>query len=491
MNLNMQHICVIRLPSWKSKTMFKLLKDKKFWKTMIKLTVPVALQNLLTSSFTLADTLLVSSLGTVALSSVGMIGQWAWLMNMILVGFCSGTAVFISQYWGINDMKKIRHIGGISIVFALIVSVVFTAVSLIIPNYVIRIFNSDPEVIAAGSEYLKYVAFSYIAIAVTNILAAILRAVENVKLPMYVSAFTTVINIFLDYAMIFGKFGFSKMGIKGAALATTVSAWLGVVLIVVISLIQKNLLVKDTAEFFRFNKEETVLYIKKAAPVVLNESMWGLGTFVYNIIYGNMGYEYFSALTIVRSFENICFVLFIGICSAASVMIGKSIGMGEIERGIEDSKRFSVIVPSIAVVVSILILIFRQPLVGVFNMGNSISQLSLDTAEIMMIIYAAAFPFRMFPYLQIVAIYRSGGDTVTGAKFELICLWALSVPATLIAVYLFKVPFLAAYAIMYIFEDIPKVICCLKFYASKKWIKPVTKEGIEALEKLKLRGEKK
>ena len=124
-------------------------------------------------------------------------------------------------------------------------------------------------------------------------------------------------------------------------------------------------------------------------------------------------------------------------------------------------------------------------------MGNSISQLSLDTAEIMMIIYAAAFPFRMFPYLQIVAIYRSGGDTVTGAKFELICLWALSVPATLIAVYLFKVPFLAAYAIMYIFEDIPKVICCLKFYASKKWIKPVTKEGIEALEKLKLRGEKK
>lgn len=471
--------------------MFKLFKDKNFWKIMIKLTVPVALQNLLTSSFTLADTLLVSNLGTVALSSVGMIGQWAWLMNMILVGFCSGTAVFISQYWGVKDMKRIRHIGGISIVMAVIVSVLFTAISLLIPNYVIRIFNSDSQVIAAGSEYLKYVAFSYIAIALTNIIAAILRAVENVKLPMYVSAFTTVLNIFLDYAMILGKFGFPDMGIRGAALATTISAWLGVLLIFVISFFQKNLLVRDTAEFFRFSKKEVVLYIKKAAPVVLNESMWGLGTFVYNIIYGNMGYEYFSALTIVRSFENISFVLFIGICSAASVMIGKSIGKGEIERGVEDSKRFSIIVPAIAVVVSVFIFIFRHQLVNIFNMGNNISQLAVDTAGMLMMIYAFAFPFRMFPYLQIVAIYRSGGDTITGAKFELLCLWALSVPATLIAVYVFKVPFLAAYAIMYIFEDIPKVICCLKFYLSKKWIKPVTKEGIDALEKLKLRGEKK
>lgn len=471
--------------------MFKLFKDKNFWKIMIKLTVPVALQNLLTSSFTLADTLLVSNLGTVALSSVGMIGQWAWLMNMILVGFCSGTAVFISQYWGVKDMKRIRHIGGISIVMAVIVSVLFTAISLLIPNYVIRIFNSDSQVIAAGSEYLKYVAFSYIAIALTNIIAAILRAVENVKLPMYVSAFTTVLNIFLDYAMILGKFGFPDMGIRGAALATTISAWLGVLLIFVISFFQKNLLVRDTAEFFRFSKKEVVLYIKKTAPVVLNESMWGLGTFVYNIIYGNMGYEYFSALTIVRSFENISFVLFIGICSAASVMIGKSIGKGEIERGVEDSKRFSIIVPAIAVVVSVFIFIFRHQLVNIFNMGNNISQLAVDTAGMLMMIYAFAFPFRMFPYLQIVAIYRSGGDTITGAKFELLCLWALSVPATLIAVYVFKVPFLAAYAIMYIFEDIPKVICCLKFYLSKKWIKPVTKEGIDALEKLKLRGEKK
>ena len=471
--------------------MTKLFNDKNFWKTAIKLTVPVALQNLLTSSFTLADTLLVSSLGTVALSSVGMMGQWSWLINMILVGFCSATTLFISQFWGIKNLKKIRHIGGIAIIFSLAVSVTFTAVSLCIPELIVRIFNSDADVIEAGSQYLKIMAFSFLPIAVTNILAAILRAVENVKLPMYVSGFTTVLNIFLDYCMIFGKFGFHKMGIRGAALATAVSAWLGLILVVLISFIQKNILAVNSRDFFRFSREELKAFVSKASPVVLNESMWGLGTFVYNIVFGNMGYEYFSALTIVRSFENIAFVIFIGICSASSVMIGKSIGQGKIERGITDSKRFTVIVPVLAFVIAVLIVVFRNQLVSIFNMGNNISQLTISTARNLMIVYAAAFPLRMMPYLEIVSVFRSGGDTITGAKYELICLWALSVPATIISVYVFKVPFIAAYAIMYIFEDIPKNILCFRHYLSNKWIKPVTKEGVDGLKIFKMKKDGK
>lgn len=464
--------------------MIKLFKDKGFWRTAIKLTVPIALQNLLTSSFVLVDTLLVSSLGTVALSSVGMCGQWSWLMNMILIGFSSATTLFVSQYWGVKDDKSIRHYSGISIALCTLIALVFTLFSVIAPRLVVRMFNSNPDVISAGTEYLRFVALSYIPIALTNILSAVLRAVENVKIPMYVSAFTTVLNGFLDYALIFGKFGFPKLEIKGAAIATAVSAWIGVVIILIISIIQRNILVTKTKMFIQFSKFELKEYVKKATPVVVNEGMWGLGMFVYNIIFGNMGYEYFSALTIVRSFENMSMVLFIGMCSAASVMIGKSIGKGEFERGLTDSKRFSIIFPIAALIISIIIVIFRTPLVGIFNMGNNISQLSLDTAYVLMIIYAIAFPTHMFPFLQIVAIFRSGGDTVTGAKAELACLWLCSIPATLIAVYLLKVPFVVAFTIMYVFEDIPKCIFCIKFYKSKKWIKPVTEEGKRALKEL-------
>lgn len=464
--------------------MLSLFKDKGFWVTAFKLTLPVVIQNLLTSSYTLVDTLLVSNLGTVALSSVGMVGQWAWLMNMILVGFASATTVFVSQFWGIKDMGKIRHIEGISTVFAFGVSALFTAVSLIVPNLVVGMFNSDSQIISVGSEYLRAVSFSYIPIALTNILAAVLRAVENVKLPMYVSGFSTVLNIFLDYVMIFGKLGFPQWGVKGAAIATSVSAWLGLALLVIVSIVKKNIIIENPKKIFNFSKQEISSYVKIATPVVLNEGMWGAGTFVYNIIYGNMGYEYFSALTILRSFENISFVLFIGISSAAAVMIGKSIGKGNIKRGLVDSKRFMIIVPILAVIVAITIFVFRYQLVNIFNMGNNISQLAIDTAGIIMAIYAVAFPFRMLPYLEVVAVFRAGGDTVTGAKQELFCLWALSVPATLIAVYVFKAPFVVAFAVMYIFEDIPKNIMTLKFYLSKKWIKPVTKEGLEGLDKL-------
>lgn len=466
--------------------MFSLFKDKGFMKTAVRLAVPVALQNLLTSSFTLADTLLVSKLGDVALSSVGMIGQWAWLMNMVLVGFCSATTVFVSQYWGIKDIKKIRRISGISIVFALIVSVLFTTVSLVFTRGVVRIFNSDSAVISAGSEYLRLVCLSFIAVALTNILATILRSVENVRLPMYVSGFTTVLNIFLDYAMIFGKFGFAKMGIRGAAVATVISAWSGVAILIIISVFQKNILIANPKKFFIFSKEEFKIYVKKATPVVINEGMWGAGTFIFNIIYGNMGYEYFSAITILRSFENIAFIIFIGICSASSVMIGKSIGSGKIERGITDAKRFSYLVPVLAVLTSVLIIVFRNQLVSIFNMGSNIAENTLNTAAILMIIYSCAFPLRMFSYLQVVSVFRSAGDTVTGVKYDLVSLWAMSIPATLIAVYVLKLPFVFAFAIMYVFEDIPKTMMCLRFYLSKKWIKPVTKEGREALKEYEL-----
>lgn len=465
--------------------MTKLFKNKRFWKTALALAVPVALQNMLTSSFTLADTLLVSRLGDVALSSVGMVGQWGWLMTMVLVGFCSGTTVFVSQFWGIRDIKHIHSVCGIALVSALAVSGIFTAVSLAAPQYVLRMFNSDPAIIAEGSKYLKAVAFSYFAVAITNILSTVLRSTEEVRLPMYVSAFTTLLNIFLDYCMIFGKCGFSEMGIKGAALATSISAWAGVAVIVLVSVIRRNILISPLKEMFFFKKSEIAEFYKKTAPVVFNEGMWGAGTFTFNLIYANMGYEYFASVTILRSFENIAFIFFIGMCSACSVMIGKSIGMGRIDTGIQDSKRFAILVPSIAVLVSVVIIIFRHQLVGIFNMGNNISEVTLNSAIIIMTIYACEFPIRIIPYIQIVGIFRSGGDTVTGVKYDLSTLWFVSIPATLIAVYVFKAPFVVAFAVMYIFEDYLKTFLCLRYFRSMRWLKPVTAEGRKALEEYK------
>ncbi len=457
--------------------MINTLKDKGFWKVAIKLATPIVLQNILISSFTLADTLFVSQLGDVALSAVGMIGQWGWLLNMILIGISSGTSVFVAQYWGVKEIKKINLTCGIATLSAIFISSVFMLISLLFPEGVINIFNDDSKVVSDGISYLLIVCFSYPAVAITNILSSVLRSAENVKLPMYVSVITTVMNIVLDYAMIFGKFGFSQMGIKGAAIATSISAWVGVVLILVISFLSKNILYAPFKNTFCFKINDIKVFYCKAMPVIFNETMWGAGTFVFNIIFGHMGYEYFAAITILRSFENISFVFIIGLCNACSIMVGKSIGQGKIKRGIDDTKRFMIIFPVISIIIAIITFVFREQFIGIFNMGNNISEVTLNAAMSIMAFYAFEFTVRQIPFLMIVGIFRSGGDTSKGVKYDLLTLWGLSIPATIIAVYILKVPFVVAFAIMYIFEDYIKSILCIKYYKSMRWIKPVTEEG--------------
>ncbi|MBR2100076.1 MAG: hypothetical protein IJ927_01950, partial [Eubacterium sp.] len=210
----------------------------------------------------------------------------------------------------------------------------------------------------------------------------------------------------------------------------------------------------------------------------------GLGTFVFNVIWANMGYEYYASVTILKTFENMSFVFFAGFSSASSVLIGKSIGKGEIKRGIEDSKRFIFIVPFISMLVGLTAILLRTQIVNLFDMGNNISELTLQTARMLILIYSLDMPFRMLGFTFIVGIFRSGGDTFSAAKFDLGALWLSAIPATLIAAYVFKLPFLVCYTLMFVFEDFIKLIFSVVHYKKLKWIKPVTQEGKNALKEI-------
>ena len=457
------------------------LNDRDFWRVTLSLAIPIALQNMLVASFSLVDTLMVSQLGTVALSSVGMAGQWSWLLNMILFGISSGAAVFISQYWGDKNKDGIHRTLGIAVISSIAVSVLFLAVGLLLPQKVIYIFNKDAEIISSGALYLRYACFSYPAIALNGVLSTVLRSTEHVKMPLVVSGVSTFVNAILNYILIFP----AGLGVKGAAIATVVSSWFGVILLILISVIQKNIIIAPPRAIFSITKKRIFEFYKKAAPVILNESMWGLGTVCYNIIFSNLGYEEFAAVTIVKTFEQIAFCFFVGVCNACCVMLGKSIGSGKISRGVKDANRFNVIMPILSVVIGALIIIFRAPLVSLFNIGQQVSGHTLQLAEWIMVIYAAWVTVRNVPYLMVVGIFRAGGDTMTGMRIELLVLWAFAIPITFISAYLLKLPFLAVYAIMYICEDLPKGFLFFRHYASCKWIMPVTESGQKALAEFK------
>ena len=455
----------------------KYFCDGGFWRVALRLTIPIALQNLLISSFSLIDTLMVGQLGDVALSAVGMAGQWSWLLNIALFGVISGTSLYISQYWGVQDIDGIHRIYGIALTSSLAISTVFMLLGLLVPGAILSVFNRDPAIIEAGSAYLSIAALSYPAVAISNILATVLRSTERVRLPLAVSGITAVANALLNYAFIFGKLGMPEMGVRGAALATVISSWMGPALILLISLFQKNILITSPARIFHFTGAQVRAFYHRAAPVILNESLWGLGTLIFNVIFSNLGYEYYAAVTIHKTFESIAFVFFVGFCNACCIMVGKSIGAGKVERAVMDSRRFAMIIPAVSVIAGAAIILCRAPLVSIFNMGDNISELTLRTAQMIMLVYGLEMPMRFIPYIMIVGIFRSGGDTVTGMKLDLFSQWALSIPCTFLAAFVFDLPFVAVFAIMYICEDYLKSFLCIRHFLSDRWIRPVTAEG--------------
>ena len=460
----------------------KYFGDMGFWRIALKLAFPVAMQNLLTSSFILVDTIMVGQLGDLSLSAVGMAGQFGWFLNMITFGMCSGAAVFISQYWGAKDTAGIRRTYGIAVVSVCLISALFFVIGLLFPEGVVRIFNREPDVVEAGAAYLRIACWSYLATGVNMVFCIVLRSTENVKLPMYVSLVTTVLNAFMDYGLIFGAFGMPEMGIRGAALATVISAWAGPVLILAVSAIQRNMLITPLKELFGFNRRSIAQYYEKATPVIINETLWGLGTLLFSVIFANLGYQYYAAVTIFRTFDNIAFVFFIGLCNASSIMVGKNVGAGHIKRAVEDSRRFVLFVSLCSVLTGVLIIIFRFQLASVFNLSGSITQETLKLTASLLLVYGIELPMRNLPYILIVGTFRPGGDTKIGMKLDLLSLWLCSVPLTTLAAFVFKLPFIAVFAIMYAAEDYLKAILCVKYYFTYNWLRPVTDQGIKGLE---------
>lgn len=458
------------------------LGDKPFWQVTVRLALPIALQNVLTSSFHLVDTMMVSRLGDVALSSVGMAGQWGWMSMLLGFGLSSGMSVFVSQYWGVRDLKGIRRVLGIALLSCLLLSGIFMAVVLADPAFVLRLFNQDPQVVDAGCRYLLIACLSYPAVALTNVFSTVLRGIERVKLPMYVSLVTTIVNAVVNYGLIFGKLGMPELGVEGAAVATCISSWLGPVLLLGFSAVEKNLLIGPVKELFQFDWSHLRHFFSRAMPVILNEGIWSLGIVTLNRIFANLGYEYYAGMTIFKTFADLAFAFYAGLAGACVVMVGKSVGQGKIRRALLDANRFSVLVPLCSLFLGLILILLRRPLVAVFSTGDNLSALTLQTALAVTVFCGLEMAVRNTPYIQLVGVFRSGGDTLPGMIFEGASLWLISIPLTYLAANWLQLPFLGVVAVAYLGEDIPKLTMCMIRFLSKKWLKPVTPEGKAGLE---------
>ena len=299
---------------------------RKFYKTVLALVVPMALQNLINVGVTAADVIMLGAVGEKALSGASLAGQIQYIMTLFLFGLTSGATVLTAQYWGKGDRDAIEKILGMAVKAAVCVTALFTVSALAVPELLMQVFTNDPVVVSEGVKYLRIVAFTYIMMGVTQAYLYIMRSVERVVVATVVYLLSLICNIIMNAIFIFGLLGLPKMGVAGAALGTLCARILEVVLVAIyarlfnreIRLRFKYVLHTDKILFSDF--------MRYALPVVVNEVLWGLGTAANTAILGHMGSAAVAANSVAQVARQLATVVSFGLSSAAAIYLGKTIG---------------------------------------------------------------------------------------------------------------------------------------------------------------------
>ncbi len=445
--------------------------NNNFYKTMLSIAVPIALQNLISSFLNMIDTVMIGRLGGDNIAAVGLANQYFFLMILLIFGINSGAAIFIAQFWGKKDIKNIHRVMGIALITGSLLSLVFTIGGLIVPHWILRIFIEDTEVIYLGSKYLRIVAISYIPTAISFTYAVSCRSIGQPKLPMKVSVISLICNTFLNYILIFGKLGFAPMGITGAAIATVISRIVELILLTGVIYRSDEVLACGLKDLFDLNKEFVKRIFKTILPVILNEGFWALGMTLYAIAYGKIGAEAFAAVQIAQTVERLFMVFAQGLASACAVMIGNSLGSDDRHEADSYAKKFSVIGNLMGVFLG-LILFFGIPLIiSPFNVSPQVSQ---DTTMILRVLSGFMF-LKFYNTILIIGVFRGGGDTKYSLLLEIFSIYGIGVPLAFWGAIFWEIPVYIV-VLLVSFEEFIKAIFGTFRMFSKKWAKNIVND---------------
>ena len=443
---------------------------RKFYKTVLALVVPMALQNLINVGVTAADVIMLGAVGEKALSGASLAGQIQYIMTLFLFGLTSGATVLTAQYWGKGDRDAIEKILGMAVKAAVCVTALFTVSALAVPELLMQVFTNDPVVVSEGVKYLRIVAFTYIMMGVTQAYLYIMRSVERVVVATVVYLLSLICNIIMNAIFIFGLLGLPKMGVAGAALGTLCARILEVVLVAIyarlfnreIRLRFKYVLHTDKILFSDF--------MRYALPVVVNEVLWGLGTAANTAILGHMGSAAVAANSVAQVARQLATVVSFGLSSAAAIYLGKTIGEKKTEYAKAYAKRFLIL----SIIMGIL---GGTVILAVSPLASAALTLSCTAKEYLRIMFFVMSYFVVGQAINttlVVGVFRSGGDTRFGLILDMTTMWCCSILFGFLAAFVFKLSVPVVYVIL-MSDEIIKIPITYKRYRSYKWLNDVTR----------------
>lgn len=445
-------------------------ESKRFLSSTATLVLPMALQNLINTSVNAADVIMLGRAGKIALSAASLGSQVYFILSLIFFGLASGASVLTAQYWGKRDTVTIEKILGFTMRISFFIAFAFTVIVLAFPIAVMHIFSGENEVIQAGAGYLRIIAFSYMASAITTAYLNIMRSIEKVVISTVVYSCSLIINILINAVLIFGLLGFPAMGVRGAAIGTLIARFSELVFVIIYaSKFNKTIRIR-IKHIFKTDKLLKKDFLTYSLPVVINELFWGTGISVLSAIIGHMGSSVTAANSVAQVVRQLAMVVLFGLANAAAIMIGKAIGSGHADTAEDYAGRFIKLTLVLGIISSLIILLI-SPIVRSFMTLEADSSEYLKQMLYVMSYFVIA---QSISTVAIVGIFRAGGDTKIGLILDVGSMWCITLPLGAIAAFVLKLPVFAVYMIL-CGDEIIKVPFCLWRYKSKKWLRNVTR----------------
>lgn len=445
-------------------------RDKEFYRVMFPMLLTVALQNVVTYSVNMADNIMLGSYSQASLSGAATVNQIFFLMQQFAISVGNTLVALSAQYWAKENVAPIRTLTGIALKLGAIVSVIVIALCCAFPTAILSLFTNDAQIIAEGKSYLLLVVWSFLPFVLTQTLMAMLRAVKTVNISFYVSLISLIINVGVNYVLIFGKLGLPEMGVRGAAVGTLI-ARVAELLIVLVFLLKKDKKVRLLQPGL-FRRDATLRkdYIKVYIPIMCSTVLWGVSVPMQTAILGKLSADAIAANSVATTFYQYLKVVVVAMSSISGVMIGNAIGKGDTARVRSDARTLASIDVLIGVILGTALVLLRRPLLSLYELNDAALRMS-DNLIVIMGFVMVGMSYQMPVSF---GIFSGGGDGSFTMKMNLISTWLIVMPLSFMAAFWWKLP--VEWVVVIVQSD--QIFKCLPTYLHFRkynWMKTLTR----------------
>ena len=449
-----------------------LVKDKAFYRTFFSMTGVIALQNLITFAVNLADNIMIGGYSQTALSGVAIVNQIQFLLQMLMLGTGSAIGVLGAQYWGKKELDPIRKATSVGVLLGVMISAVMMALVFFFPTQAMGLLTNEQAVIQEGSKYLVIICFSYVLFAISNNLLSALRSVETVKIGFVVNLIALVVNIILNYGLIYGRLGLPEMGVRGAAIATLTARVVEFIVVVLyvrfwdkkICWRAKNLLHIDKVMFRDF--------IRVGMPLILANGIWGVAMSVQTAILGRLGEDTIAANSIATTIFQVVSVVTYAASTSSGVIIGKTVGEGDIPRVKAYTRTMQILFLGIGLMTGLVLYSCTDLIISMYDVTPAAAEL----ARQFILVLSVTVIGTSYQCSCLTGIVTGGGDTKFVLINDLMHQWLIVIPSAFLSAFVFHGPMWLTFACLKA-DQILKCFVAIVKVNRYRWIHVLTRDA--------------